>query len=794
MSRLPPGAEPADAGAAVTRADLRLLGPALAGWVGVAAMLSVDLRWLAVIAVGLLLATVGLLAAGRGCHQRGRPGRGLTSVLALAGAAVALVLMAVFFHRELRSVGTISTLAQDGASVSLRASVASDPILLPANGTRRTPLALVRLQVHEVVGRGARSAVGTPVLAFADVSWMRLRWGEQVQVRGRLAPARRGDDVVATLSGKGTPAVRSPPGAVRRAAGSLRSGLQRASQGAPGPGAGLLPGLVVGDTSRLDPAVQEDMRAAGLTHLVAVSGSNVAIVCGATLLLAGRCGLRRRWRAPLAALALVAFVVVARPEPSVLRAAVMGGVGLVGLASARRTQGIPALSAAVLVLLVVDPWLARSYGFALSVLASLGLLILARPWADWLATWMPRWLALALAVPLAAQAACGPVIVLLQGSVSIVAVPANLLAAPFVAPATIAGVVAAAVSPLSGPVASVLAWGGVIAADAIVMVARLAARVPAVPWPGGAAGAVSLALVTAAVVFGARPAVRAGVRHPWAAAALLPIVLAVTVPTRSAGWPPPDWVMVMCDVGQGDGLVLATSPRHAMVVDTGPDPAVMDRCLDRLGVDTIDLLVLTHDHADHVEGLPGAIDGRRVGLLLLNGLDDPPAEARRIAHWAEASHLTVRRAEVGSTGDIAGVHWQVLWPRWVIHEGSMPNNDSVVLLVQTHGLRLLLLGDVETPAARQVDRALRALPAGPAVDVLKVAHHGSALQDPGLVQDVSARLALVSVGAGNTYGHPAASTLALLRGTGATVRRTDQDGDIAVISHDGRLSVLTRPP
>jgi competence protein ComEC len=136
----------------------------------------------------------------------------------------------------------------------------------------------------------------------------------------------------------------------------------------------------------------------------------------------------------------------------------------------------------------------------------------------------------------------------------------------------------------------------------------------------------------------------------------------------------------------------------------------------------------------------------------------------------------------------------VLWPAWVIHEGSAPNNDSIVLLVRSGGLRLLLLGDVETPAARQVDRALRALPGGPRVDVLKVAHHGSALQDPGLVQDADAGLALVSVGAGNTYGHPARSTLDLLRGTGATVRRTDQDGDVAVVQRDGRLAVVTHPP
>jgi competence protein ComEC len=247
----------------------------------------------------------------------------------------------------------------------------------------------------------------------------------------------------------------------------------------------------------------------------------------------------------------------------------------------------------------------------------------------------------------------------------------------------------------------------------------------------------------------------------------------------------------MCDVGQGDGLVLSTGPHHAIVVDTGPDPAPMAGCLDRLGITVVDLLVLTHDHSDHVEGVPGVLAHRRVGELVLNGLDDPPAEARRVAGWARTAALPVRLAHVGEVGSIGGVQWQVLWPGYVIHEGSVPNNDSIVLLVHSHGLRLLLLGDVETPAARQVDLALKAIAGGPAVDVIKVAHHGSALQDPGLVRDANARLALISVGAGNTYGHPAPSTVDLLRATGARVLRTDQVGDIAVLSSHGHLAAVT---
>jgi competence protein ComEC len=386
------------------------------------------------------------------------------------------------------------------------------------------------------------------------------------------------------------------------------------------------------------------------------------------------------------------------------------------------------------------------------------------------------------------------VIVLLQGSVSLVAVPANLAAAPLVAPATLAGVVTALISLVSVPAARTFAWLAVLPADGIAAVARAAARVPNVAWPGGAAGSLGLAALTALAVLGGGPAVRSCIRHPWAAGALIPALVAGLMPLGGAGWPPRGWVMVMCDVGQGDGLVLRTSPGHGVVVDTGPQPQLMDRCLRALHIRTVDLLVLTHDHADHVEGLPGVLRGRVVVQVLLNGLDDPPGEARRVAAWTARAHVPVRRAELGEHGEVAGVSWQVLWPAYVIHEGSVPNNDSIVLLVQSAGLRLLLLGDVETPAARQVDLALRAQPEGSTVDVLKVAHHGSALQDPGLVRDAGAALALISVGAHNDYGHPAPSTLKLLAGVGAVVRRTDRDGDIAVLSRNGRLAVVTHPP
>ncbi|MFI0444677.1 ComEC/Rec2 family competence protein [Actinomadura sp. 6N118] len=673
--------------------------------------------------------------------------------------------------------GPVREMARAERVVSLEAVVTGEP---QATGAAARQVLLVRARAEVV----QRTRVRVPVLLIAaDRRWSGLVPSQRVRLTARLTVPRHGELLAAAAVVRGPPQVLGPPSRVQRAAEEVRVKLRLAVEGLPDDQRSVLPGMVVGDTSRLDTGLAEDFRTAGLSHLLVVSGANLAIVIGAVLGLCRLLGLGRRWAPFAAAVAVVAFVLVARPEPSVLRAAVMGAIGLIALLSGREKQGLPALCAAVLLLVLIDPSLARSYGFALSVVATAGLLVLAPPWRRHLRRRMPGPLADALAVAAAAQFAVAPLLVMLSGELGVVSIVANLLAAPAVAPATLLGALAAVVAFAELSLARLVVWPAGLAVGWIIWIARTAADLPyaTVAWTGGALGAFTLLLAGAAafVILRWRPARLIG-------AAVMVGVLAAVLALRvtAPGWPPSGWALIVCDVGQGDGLVLAAGGERAVVVDAGPEPHLMDGCLRRLGVRGVPMLILTHPHADHVDGVGGVRRGRRVDMVLTTSRSSGK-ESRLLGG------LQVRAAVPGQQWTIGDLHLSVLAPPEGPRlssddDGTTINNASIVLVARRPGFSALLAGDIETEAQQALATNV------PPVNVLKVAHHGSRRQDPAFMAAAHAAISVISVGKDNDYGHPAPATLTLLRHTRTRIYRTDQSGDVALLRAMGGVSVVTR--
>ena len=838
------GSNPLQPGADRLCQDRRLLIPAVAAWTAAywaTARPTSSILVMAAVAcgIGLVLAAalVGRRLPGRRRQVRlGHPARWLSGA-ALAVATVTVVLAAAAAQMMARSSGLLSNWARERVTAELTGVLVNDPVVIRGVRFGGESRVTIRMQTQQVAARGRRVTASSLVLLLAPAgdgvgSWRSLTAGQRVQVRGRLAETAPADEAVALVSVSRPPDRVWPGSWPWRVADRVRAGLRSACHGLSDDSAGLLPSLVVGDTAALPAALRDDLRGAGLTHLTAVSGANVAIVMGSVGWLAAAGGATRRVRLAASGLALFGFVILARPQPSVLRAAVMASIGLAGLASGRRPMGVPVLAAAVVGLLTHNPWLGRSPGFALSVVATAGLLLLAPPWADRLGRWMPRPLAVALAAPVAAQAACGPVLVLLAPTVSLVAVPANLLAEPAVAPATVLGVTAALVSLVWPWAAHRVAGVGSLATDWIALVAHRAAALPLaeVPWFGGLPGALTLAgltsLIALVVVRGAAHRRRRQTEpgtggeaepEPGTVRPVLLVLVAVL-----AGWliaagtalrlpragVPAGWQVVLCDVGQGDALVVRSGQDRAVLVDTGPQPALIGRCLRRLGVRHLDLVVVTHLHADHAFGLPGALAGRDVAAVLVSPLQQPQVSADAVRGWVRVAGVTEAQAWAGDGGGLGRdgwvTRWRVLEPRELPRvsgdvdgdDGSAVNESSVVLLIDTAGpggrVRILALGDLETGRQQALADRLRAgaEALGGPVDVVKVAHHGSSRQSPDLYALTGAHLGLIGVGADNDYGHPTAATLRMLAGLGIHAARTDLAGDLVVLRTREGLQVV----
>ncbi|WP_029149849.1 ComEC/Rec2 family competence protein [Microbacterium indicum] len=743
----------------MTSRDLRLLPVALAVWA--AALAAVLLPHAAGgISAGLWAAAVSCLAAARRAP--------VAALVLVACAGAALVTGHVAILQPARDAAADEL---DGVAAGLVVDVTTK--VEPGSGQLR------------FTGTAVATGATVTVLWPADGPVAGLDLGARVEVDGGARPTGPGDASVAIVFADDV-RVRDPPPHVYGAASTLRRGfVGDVVRGLPAPGAGLLPGLSVGETSGVGLDLDAAMKASSLSHLTAVSGANCALVVGIAFGACAACGARRSVRLGVSLAALAGFVVLVTPEASVIRAGAMAAVAMLAVLLGRQGAGVAVLSLAVASLVVADPWLATDYGFLLSAAATGALLLLAQPLADGLGRWMPRAVALGIAVPLAAQVVCAPIIVLFAPQVALYGVVANMIAGPAAPAATVLGLVACLAQPFP-PLAlgaAALAW---LPSAWVAQTAQVFAGLPAADlgWAGGALGFLALAAlgVCAVALIVRVPPSSAGRAVRRASAAVLALVLGVaagSVAVTSVAGPltaPRDWSIALCDVGQGDAVLLRSAGATALV-DTGPEPAALAACLDRLGVSHVDIAFVTHFDADHVGGAE-ALAGR-VGTVIHGPAD--PDDDPEVLEGLGADRVV--EGSAGMSGALGTAAWRLLWPRAGSRAFEPGNDTSLVLDVAGGGIpRTLLLGDLSEASQSFLEPEL-----GGAYDVVKVSHHGSRDQLPRLYLEVAPEVALIGVGE-NDYGHPNPDTLAVLAQAGASVARSDEDG-LVLISTSPDLTI-----
>ena len=688
--------------------------------------------------------------------------------------------------------GSLQQSARQQQVIQFAGVIQNDPIVKLKRGGldwqdfQQTSVA-IRL---ESFGLGAkRQQVRVPALLFAsnhrDDQLVDAIPGSQVTGFARLQVPKIGRPYAVYLVAVEPIKVHTSAPRYQRYANLFRNALVSALQHAPNEGKQLVPGLALGDSRNLSDSLASQMRGAGLTHLIAVSGANVSVLFMVILWLMRRFSKRAQFFGAI--LALSAFVIVVRPQPSVMRAAVMGMVVMIGSLMRRRVDSVVVLSTAVICLLLLDPFLSLSYGFALSVAATGGLLVWSKNLLVYLDQKMnrriPRWILEGLAVTICAQVAVAPLLLEMGSRMSLASLPANLLCVPLASIVMLMGIPVAIVALPCLPLAQILIWVAVIPACAIAKIAQWTSALTwlVIPWPHGFIGSLLwiVFMVTSALLIRFRQRFTS-IQLSAIATSILFFMSALWFHphVQLKAWPPRDWVMVSCDVGQGDATVLSVAPHQAVVIDAGPDAALVDQCLDELQVREIPLLILTHFHADHVGGIEGVLQGRTVGMVRTSPLFEPGLTYAFATSILRKYGTHFQPMTAGEHLHIGDIDLHCLWPSQIIRgQGSGPNNASLVLLARIGSHNYMLTGDVETTAQHDIDQAFQLTH----IDVLKVAHHGSRKQDVQFARDIAPTIAFISVGVHNDYGHPDPETIKLYESLGTTVYRTDLQGALAVV-------------
>jgi len=723
--------------------------PALDAGVGaiavVGALVSRDLRRLALAAVA-----VALLGLWWGTLRNEALER---SVLAerLDAPASARVVVTGPVSRTAFAVRTPAEAVRFGA-ISIR-----ERVLLELPPERAPPQgAVLELRARPVAPRG-------PETGFDERGWL----------------ARRGVHVV--LRGEGDWRIVDRRGGIGGVGDRLRAHVEATlARGTTGERRRLLAGIVLGEDSGIDRELRDAFQASGLQHLLAVSGQNVAIVAFGVVMAARIIGLGRLVGEALAILVVLSYALAVGWQPSVVRAAVAGTLASLAWIVARPRDRWHALAVGALVLLAWMPRSALEPGFQLSFAAVAAIfLVLPRMSGVPDAYPVPRGFWDVLVVAVACGLVTAPIVWLHFGRVALWTVPANIAAEPAMPPLISLSLAAAAIEPVLPGAATALAWLAGWCAWWLAFVARIVSS-----WPSAQVSS-PVAVVIAAALVGAVVLVRRLPRYRRREGVAALVSLALTVSTVACALrPSPSWTapsglrVTFLDVGQGDSA-LVEAPGAAVLVDEGPPEADVAGQLHRLGVRSLNAIVLTHPQRDHIGGAARVVDRLDVGAVAEPGIEAPSPDREAVLAAARRLGIPVVVVHSGEVFELGKLELRILWPDDPGLPSEDPNQHAVVALASYGATDVLLTADAES----DVTSRLHLRP----VEVMKVAHHGS--EDPGLpdlLRVLHPRVAVISVGAHNDYDHPRPETLAALEAEpGLRTLRTDVNGRI-VVESDGR--------
>ncbi|AWE42283.1 ComEC/Rec2 family competence protein [Actinobaculum sp. 313] len=771
--------------------DLRLVPIAVGALAGALCGLRLPLSSGAARAALALIAVLGLVAivATKGAARSEiSTGRACITVVLLTVAVTSTSWIISAYRAELAHPAIVVRAAQEHRRVSIEGTIASRVSSATGpwdDGECTADVSLKRVTIRSIVYPVSEQArvvvIGVPCEAMT---------GQDLRAVGPLSTVEGTRRQVARL--RSSDAVLSGEGRMREAfALRVKAALGDLLADKPTPVRQLVPGVVLGDRAQMNASLRDAMQVVQLSHLTAVSGAHVAVITGTFIAILGR--RRAVLSAVLSMLALCGLVILVGGQASVVRAALMSALIFVALALERPAQAVAALCVSVIVGVLLNPWLATSYGFLLSTSATAGIVLAGSPLAAWLAERIPRLVAEAIAIPLTAQLACLPVLLLFADSGSIWGVVANCLVAPVVAPLTISGMASALLAVFVPALASLILLPAQMASWWIWQIATCLAG-----WPGSGvplwmaslgsvlivAGVMGLVLILRGDWCGRRGG--GGSRVALAVVVLGALAICILVgQRRTPGGIPSDWTVVQCDVGQGSGLI-ARSHGRTLMIDVGPETDAAAQCLKQADVEHLDLLVLSHAHSDHIGGLAAVLDQAEVEQVWVSPNTEPAANSAWALRQLEEAGVPVYTASAGTQleGTDGMVAAAVLWPRTTRGGGEeAANHQSIALWIDAVG-GVLVLSDMDESAQSTLARD------APVVTTVVVAHHGSADQSARLADVLSARLALVSVGE-NSYGHPSQRVLELY--AESDIYSTKDCGTITLDARGGVSSACSAP-